>query len=158
MKYQLTPVIAHVERYVGLFRKSDYEELLSIPNAVYQISTNFMESKKTADFVAGLIRSGPVSYTHLDVYKRQPPLRRLYVMAFFLSELSKVKIPPCGGQYTKLYDIFTKELYELLSSGTLRDASPSLRALTAAAVRLQAFPEAETCFSCMPPRPADQKD
>ena len=88
----------------------------------------------------------------------EPPLRRLYVMAFFLSELSKVKIPPCGGQYTKLYDIFTKELYELLSSGTLRDASPSLRSLTAAAVRLQAFPEAETCFSCMPPRPADQKD
>ena len=88
----------------------------------------------------------------------EPPLRRLYVMAFFLSELSKVKIPPCGGQYTKLYDIFTKELYELLSSGTLRDASPALRALTAAAVRLQAFPEAETCFSCMPPRPADQKD
>ena len=58
VKYQLTPVIAHVDRYVGLFRKIDYEELLSIPNAVYQISTNFMESKKTADFVAGLIRSG----------------------------------------------------------------------------------------------------
>jgi len=58
VKYRITPVIAHVERYVDVFRKSDYEELFTIPNAVYQISANFMEAKRTAEFTAKLIQRG----------------------------------------------------------------------------------------------------
>ncbi len=58
IKYHLRPIIAHVERYVDLFRENEYEELLSIPNAIYQISVSFMNAKKTAEFTAGLIRKG----------------------------------------------------------------------------------------------------
>ncbi len=57
VKYQLTPVIAHVERYIDVFRESDYEELFSIPNAVYQIGTNFINKRKEAAFTANLLRA-----------------------------------------------------------------------------------------------------
>ena len=58
VKHHLTPVIAHVERYVEIFRKSDYADLLSIPNAVFQMGTNFAGKKKSAELAAYLIKSG----------------------------------------------------------------------------------------------------
>lgn len=55
LKANLKPVIAHVERYLSIYDDDDYSELFSIPNVICQISADFMENKKTAKFVAGLI-------------------------------------------------------------------------------------------------------
>lgn len=57
LKAGVTPVIAHMERYINLYDEYDYNNILSIPNVVCQISTDFMEDKKTAKFVAELIRN-----------------------------------------------------------------------------------------------------
>lgn len=70
------------------------------------------------------------------------PWRRLYVMAFFLSELAKEKSPQGCGPFSKLYALFAKELYEALCSVTLRSAPPCVKNLTAAALRIRAFQEA----------------
>lgn len=69
-------------------------------------------------------------------------LRRLFAMAYFLMELTKENSPQECGPFLKLYEIFSKDLYDFLSAGTLRDASPAVKCLTAAALRLRAFPEA----------------
>lgn len=69
-------------------------------------------------------------------------LRRLFVMAYFLTELTKENSPQECGPFLKLYDIFSKDLYDFLSAGTLRDASSAVKCLTAVALRLRAFPEA----------------
>ena len=58
VKYRLTPILAHIERYIEIFTPEDYEELLSLPNAVFQVGTDFIEKRKTAKFVAELLQEG----------------------------------------------------------------------------------------------------
>ncbi len=67
-------------------------------------------------------------------------LRRLFAMAFFLAELAKEN-PPDGG-FLKLFDCFSQDLDAFLAGGTLRGALPAAKCLTAAALRLRAFPAA----------------
>jgi len=55
LKAKLTPVIAHIERYLSIYDEDDYSELFSIPNLICQVSADFMDNKKTAKFAAGLI-------------------------------------------------------------------------------------------------------
>ena len=56
LKAKLTPVVAHVERYLDIYDEDDYSEIFSIPNIICQVSADFMENKKNAKFVAGLIK------------------------------------------------------------------------------------------------------
>lgn len=58
VKYHIRPIIAHVERYLDIFKDHDYEDLFSIPDAVFQVSVNFIEHKKAASFTAALIKAG----------------------------------------------------------------------------------------------------
>ncbi len=51
----IVPVIAHAERYVNIYKQSDYYEILSIPNVVCQISSDFVNSRKASELTAGLI-------------------------------------------------------------------------------------------------------
>ena len=41
------------------------------PSLNFSLTTDPVEAVRDADFVITTIRVGPVSYTHLDVYKRQ---------------------------------------------------------------------------------------
>lgn len=70
-----SPVIAHAERYLSLYSSSDYYELLSIPNVICQISSDFIKSKKASEFTADLIRDGVPIIFGSDCHnmKERPP-------------------------------------------------------------------------------------
>lgn len=76
VKHGIRPVIAHVERYLSLYSSTDYEELLSIPNVICQITSDFYESKKKAEFTANLIHDGVPVIFGSDCHntKDRPPL------------------------------------------------------------------------------------
>lgn len=90
----ITPVIAHAERYLSLYSYSSYDELLSIPNIIFQITSDFTKSKKISSFTAELIRSGIPVIFGSDCHNTddRPPL-----MGSTLGRLSrfcsKYKIP-----------------------------------------------------------------
>lgn len=56
LKAKKIPVLAHIERYISIYSESDYNDLFSIPNAICQITTDFISDKKAAKFTAMLIR------------------------------------------------------------------------------------------------------
>ena len=58
LKAKKVPVLAHAERYIDIYSENDYGDLFSIPNIICQISTDFMQSKKSAKFAATLIDAG----------------------------------------------------------------------------------------------------
>ena len=45
-KFRITPIIAHVERYYDIWRKSDYDAIFSLGNAIYQVNTDAFANKK----------------------------------------------------------------------------------------------------------------
>lgn len=59
-------------------------------------------------------------------------LRRLSVMAFYLIE----KDPQECESFKKLFDTFSSELYNTLTAGVLKEASPLLKLLTICALKL----------------------
>ena len=59
-------------------------------------------------------------------------LRRLAVMAFYLIE----KDPQECESFKKLFDTFSSELYNTLTAGVLKEASPLLKLLTICALKL----------------------
>lgn len=74
-------------------------------------------------------------------------LRRLFVMALFLTELRKnspqnENDPRESGSFMKLYDIFAKDLYDYLSSKTIADAAWHDMLITAAAINIPVCREA----------------
>lgn len=74
-------------------------------------------------------------------------LRRLFVMALFLIKFSKnfsqnKNDPRESGSFMKLYDIFTKDLYDYLSSKTIADAAWHDMLITAAAINIPVCREA----------------
>lgn len=86
----------------------------------------------------------------------RPELRRLSVMAFFLIESTKANNPHLhSGPFASLYAIFSKNLYDYLSTIPIIGAPALAQRLTAAALILRAFPAGGTCSSYTPPRPAD---
>ena len=57
LKAKVTPVIAHIERYIDLYSDYDYNDVFSIPNVICQITTGFIQEKKIAKFASNVIRS-----------------------------------------------------------------------------------------------------
>jgi protein-tyrosine phosphatase len=56
--YKITPIFAHIERYTELFTTEDMERLLSIQDAVYQISNRTLFKRDTRAFVLDLANAG----------------------------------------------------------------------------------------------------
>lgn len=57
-KFRLIPVIAHVERYAGWYSKDDMGQLLSIPDAVFQLNNQAVINRSSRRFAIGLIEAG----------------------------------------------------------------------------------------------------
>lgn len=55
--YKLKPVIAHIHRYIGLYEKSEIEELLKI-DAIFQINNQAFRNFREKHFVKSLIKEG----------------------------------------------------------------------------------------------------
>ena len=55
--YKLKPIIAHIHRYIGLYEKSEIEELLKI-DAVFQINNQAFRNFREKHFVKLLIKEG----------------------------------------------------------------------------------------------------
>lgn len=56
-EYHLTPVIAHIHRYIGYYSRSEMEHILKT-NAVFQINNEAFGSFREKRFVKTLIKSG----------------------------------------------------------------------------------------------------
>lgn len=56
-EYHLTPVIAHIHRYIGYYTRSEMEHILKT-NAVFQINNEAFGSFREKRFVKTLIKSG----------------------------------------------------------------------------------------------------
>lgn len=55
--YKLKPIIAHIHRYIGLYEKSEIEELLKI-DAIFQINNQAFRNFREKHFVKSLIKEG----------------------------------------------------------------------------------------------------
>ncbi len=56
-EYHLTPVIAHIHRYIGYYSRSEMENILKM-NAVFQINNEAFGSFREKRFVKALMKSG----------------------------------------------------------------------------------------------------
>jgi protein-tyrosine phosphatase len=56
--HNLTPVLAHIDRYLQWYSAEDMSRLLSIREATLQINTEALYSRKSLKFVLTLIREG----------------------------------------------------------------------------------------------------
>ena len=56
-EYKLTPVIAHIHRYLDYYSKSEYEEVLKL-DAIFQINNEAFGNFKERRFVKNLIKEG----------------------------------------------------------------------------------------------------
>lgn len=57
-QFSVTPIIAHIERYLPLYQKEDFQRLLSFEEAVWQINNSAFLHLKSRSFVRKLIRQG----------------------------------------------------------------------------------------------------
>lgn len=57
-QFGVTPVIAHIERYLPLYQKEDFERLFSFEEAAWQVNNAAFLHWKTRAFVGKLIRRG----------------------------------------------------------------------------------------------------
>lgn len=57
-QFSVTPIIAHIERYLPLYQKEDFQRLLSFEEAVWQVNNSAFSHLKTKFFVQKLIRQG----------------------------------------------------------------------------------------------------
>ncbi len=55
--YGLTPIIAHIHRYLEYYSKADYEEVLKL-DAVFQVNNEAFGNFKEKKFVKALIKEG----------------------------------------------------------------------------------------------------
>ncbi len=75
LKYRITPVIAHFERYRELYSPDDRERILSIPNVVIQVNAKTLESLSGRKFVFSMISQGVSVILGSDAHdmKMRPP-------------------------------------------------------------------------------------
>lgn len=52
------PILAHIDRYFTYYTKSDYEQLLSIEEAVLQVNVESLADRKIRKFVEKLVKAG----------------------------------------------------------------------------------------------------
>ena len=53
--FDLIPVIAHIDRYVEVFSKSDYDEIFSMGGVIYQVNNEAFEARSSRRIVEKLI-------------------------------------------------------------------------------------------------------
>ena len=56
-EYGLTPIIAHIHRYLDYYSKAEYEEVLSL-DAIFQINNEAFGNFRERKFVKNLIKAG----------------------------------------------------------------------------------------------------
>ncbi|MCL2356393.1 MAG: capsular polysaccharide biosynthesis protein [Defluviitaleaceae bacterium] len=54
--YNLTPVLAHIERYLDWYSPGNISDVLAIPKAAFQINSESLQSRRNLKFVLSLIR------------------------------------------------------------------------------------------------------
>lgn len=57
-QFSVTPIIAHIERYLPLYQKEDFKQLFSFEEAVWQVNNSAFSHLKSKLFVQKLIRRG----------------------------------------------------------------------------------------------------
>lgn len=81
LKYQITPVIAHFERYSAFYGPEDREKILSLPNVIIQVNSETLRHFTGKKFALSLISQGiPVilgSDAH-DMKQRPPEIGKAY--------------------------------------------------------------------------------
>lgn len=55
-EHNLTPVIAHIDRYTEVFSKSDYEEIFSMRGVIFQVNNEAFASRQARRIVDTLIK------------------------------------------------------------------------------------------------------
>ncbi len=107
LQFDIVPIIAHVERYMNIYSDDDYDDLLAIPNVIFQVSTSAFQDKKEAAFLGKLIRNGATVVFGSDCHNlsSRPPLMEsaLKKMKKFCS---KQKIQQ--AQMDELFEYHTK--------------------------------------------------
>lgn len=53
--HRLTPVIAHIDRYINLFSEEDYKKILELDDVIFQINNEAFKERKTRRLVEELI-------------------------------------------------------------------------------------------------------
>jgi len=79
--YKLTPVIAHIERYLSWYSKNDIERLLNIEGIVLQVNAEAFSHRKLIKFVLSLIEDGRTVILGSDAHNmssRPPKLDLAY--------------------------------------------------------------------------------
>ncbi|MCL2014058.1 MAG: hypothetical protein FWG69_03625 [Oscillospiraceae bacterium] len=54
----VVPVLAHIDRYLGFYKKSDFSEIFSISDFIYQTDTDAFRKKASLKFTFGLAEKG----------------------------------------------------------------------------------------------------
>ena len=55
-KFEVTPILAHIDRYLDLFEKSDYDKIFEETECIYQINNTALMSRNSLKFVLKLIK------------------------------------------------------------------------------------------------------
>jgi protein-tyrosine phosphatase len=58
LNWGLVPVIAHVERYLGWYKRGEIEKLLGVEGTVIQLNNSVLRSRSSRNFAFDLIESG----------------------------------------------------------------------------------------------------
>lgn len=76
---QITPIIAHADRYVDFIPKQTYEELFAL-NYETQVNADFVEDKKAIKVLKKWLKSGQICYVGSDCHgvKYRPPKLDVY--------------------------------------------------------------------------------
>lgn len=57
-QFSVTPIIAHIERYLTIYQKEDFQRLLTFEEAVWQVNNTAFTHLKSRSFVRKLLRQG----------------------------------------------------------------------------------------------------
>lgn len=104
LRYQITPVIAHFERYSTFYSQEDRERILSLPNVIIQVNSETLQHFTGKKFALSLISQGiPVilgSDAH-DMKQRPPDIEKAY---------GKMEGKMTSGEKANLYRIIKDTL------------------------------------------------
>ncbi|MBQ8827892.1 MAG: hypothetical protein IJZ90_01965 [Clostridia bacterium] len=56
-EHGLIPMIAHFERYMGLYTQKDFEEIFDLPDAIFQFTSSNLTVRKLRKFILPVVRS-----------------------------------------------------------------------------------------------------
>lgn len=80
-KCRLRPIIYKLDRYIGVYSEKEFNELLTIPYAVFSFSALAMRKPVMQKTVAGLLSGRKIAIPLIDAGKSSVPLEHLGVYA-----------------------------------------------------------------------------